>query len=237
MNESVKGKSGGSLIENPALPPENLAESFFHKLSQPIGAMYASLELGLMSDDARQLKSAIEAGLTQLERLRWLFQIAREFFATDFCARARSISLRECIQAAVNDSRPLADAKEIRFTTSADQDSQVLADPVYLRDAIENLLTWCVKKSPNAAAITVRLLVPTETAQIEISDQAAYDSESAPNIFEPFPPGVQIGPGEAGNLDLALSQRIVRAFGGDVELHATPNGTNCFRISLPRQTS
>lgn len=237
VNENVKRESGASLVENPVLPPENLAESFFHKLSQPIGAMYASLELGLMSDDAKQLKSAIEAGLTQLERLRWLFQIAREFFATDFGARARVVSLRECIQAAVSNSLPVAEAKKIRFVISGDQDSQVLADPVYLRDAIENLFTWCVRKNPNAAAITVKLLFPAGRTQIEISDEASYDPESAPNIFEPFPPGVQIEPGESGNLDLALSQRIIRAFAGDVELRATATGKNCFRVVLPRQNS
>src|SRR5690242_17413705 len=153
VNEGVNRASGCSPVEHPALPPENLAESFFHKLSQPIGAIYASLEVGLMSDDARQLKAAIEAGLTQLEVLRWLFQIARQFLATDFCVRARSISLRECIAIAVNDWRPLADAKEITFLISAPQDSHVLADPIYLRDAVGNLLSRSVRSSHRTSVI------------------------------------------------------------------------------------
>jgi two-component system sensor histidine kinase SenX3 len=237
VNEGVNRASGSSPVEHPALPPENLAESFFHKLSQPIGAIYASLELGLMSDDAKQLKAAIEAGLTQLERLRWLFQIAREFFATDFCARARSISLRECIQTAVNDSRPLAEAKKISFVVSADEDLHLLADPGYLCDAIENLVNWCIRKSPHTGVIKVAALGSAATAQIEISDDSSYYPELASNIFEPFPPGVPIRPGESGNLDIALSQRIIQTFGGEVELRATPNGKNCFRIVLPRHNS
>lgn len=222
------------LAGNPALLPENLAETFFHKLSQPIGAIYASLEVGLMSDDARQLKAAIEAGLTQLEVLRWLFQIARQFLATDFCVRARSISLRECIAIAVNDWRPLADAKEITFLISAPQDSHVLADPIYLRDAVGNLLSRSVRSSHRTSVISVAIVASGSTAQIEISDQTPYDARSGENPFEPFPLGVQIGPGESGNLDLALSQRIIRAFGGDLELRGTPKGNNCFRIVLPR---
>ena len=235
MTESLN--RGSSLVENPALPPENLAESFFHKLSQPIGATYASLEVGLMSDDSRQLKAAIKAGLTQLELLRWLFQIARQFLATDFRFRARSISLCECIQAAANDSRPLADAKEISLFISAQQDSHVLADPVYLREAVENLLSRCIRNSERTDVISVEVLASGSTAQIEISDQSPYDAQSAENLFEPFPPGVQIGPGESGNLDTALSQRIIRAFGGNVELRATPEGKNCFSIVLRRQNS
>lgn len=233
MTESMN--RGTSLLEAPALPPESLTESFFHKLSQPIGAMYASLELGLMSDDATQLKTAIEASLAQLERLRWLFQIAREFFATDFCARARNISLRGCVEAAVNDLRPLAEADGITIDISVKQDSEVLADPVYLRDAIENLLSRCIRNNAQTSVINLIVFASGNTAHIELSDQSRYDAQSAETVFEPFPPGVQIGPGESGNLDLALSQRIIRAFGGNLELRATAQATNYFEIVLPRQ--
>lgn len=233
MTESLNRDT--SLLEAPALPPESLTESFFHKLSQPIGAMYASLELGLMSDDATQLKTAIEASLAQLERLRWLFQIAREFFATDFCARVRNISLRGCVEAAVNDLRPLAEADGITIDISVKQDSEVLADPVYLRDAIENLLSRCIRNNAQTSVINLIVFASGNTAHIELSDQSRYDAQSAETLFEPFPPGVQIGPGESGNLDLALSQRIIRAFGGNLELRATAQATNCFEIVLPRQ--
>lgn len=227
-----------SLLESSSpLPPESLAESFFHKLSQPIGAMYASLELGLMSEDSKQLKAAMEASLAQLERLRWLFQAAREFFATDFCAKARNISLRECVEAAMNDSQPLAEAKQIRLWLTIDQDAPVLADIVYLRDALENLLSRCIRNSGRSAEINLKIATEAEKVQIKICDQSRFDDQSVENAFEPFPPGLQIGPAEPGNLDLALSQRIIRAFGGEVELRPSTNGTNCFVITLPRQTS
>lgn len=235
MTESLN--PGSSLLEKPALTPENLIESFFHKLSQPIGAMFASLELGLTSDDPAQLRSAIEASLTQLERLRWLFHIAREFFATDFCARALSISVRECVETAVKDSRPLGEANGVSIAISVKQDSQVLADPVYLRDAIENLLTRSIRNNAQTSVITLEVFARGDTAHIELSDQNRYNAESADNVFEPFPPGVQIGPTEPGNLDLAFSQRIIHAFGGSIELRSTAKGMNCFAIALPRRNT
>ncbi len=227
-----------SLLEKPSpLPPESLAESFFHKLSQPIGALYASLELGLASDDPKQLKSAIEAGLTQVERLRWLFQVAREFLTVDYSARARTLSLRECSQTALNDAMPLAESKGVRFSISVDQDEQVLADPVHLRNAIENVLSHCVRSNSAGAEIKLRITNRDNRAQIQISDQSRFNAESADGIFQAFPPGAQIGPGQSGNLDLALSQRIFRCFGGEIELRATPEQTNCFEITLPLQNS
>lgn len=230
--------SGTPVLENPSpLPPENLAESFFHKLSQPIGALYASLELGLMSDDSKQLKAAIEAGLTQLERLRWLFQAAREFFTIDFGAKTRKVSLRECVEAAVKDAEPLAESRQVHFSFSGNQDAQVLADPVYLRDAIENVLSRCVRNSGRGAEIRLDIAINENASCVVISDQVRFDSQSNENVFEPFPPGVQIGPGQPGNLDLALSQRVIRAFGAELTLKASAAGTNQFEITFPRHNS
>ena len=227
-----------SLLDKPSpLPPENLAESFFHKLSQPIGALYASLELGLMNDDPKQLKAAIEAGLTQVDRLRWLFQAAREFFTIDYCAKTRNVSLRECVSAAVNDTKPLAESKEVRFSLSLGEDAQVLSDPVHLRNALENVLSRSIRNSLAGTEVKLELAADSATARVRISDQSSFDSAAAELIFEPFPPGVQIGPGQPGNLDLALSRKIIRCFGGDVELRSTADGTNCFEIALPRHDS
>jgi signal transduction histidine kinase len=230
--------SGSSILETPSpLAPENLAESFFHKLSQPIGALYASLELGLMSDDSKQLKAAIEAGLTQLERLRWLFQAAREFFTIDFAAKERKVSLRECVEAAVKDAEPLAESRQVHFSFSAREDAEVLADPVYLRDAIENVLSRCVRNSAPGAKISLRVAIQANANSVVISDQVRFDSQSSHSVFEPFPPGVQIGPGQPGNLDLALSQKIIQAFGGELTLKASSTGTDQFEITLPRHNS
>jgi len=230
--------ASSSLLGTPSpLPPENLAESFFHKLSQPIGALYASLELGLMNDDPKQLKSAIEAGLTQLERLRWLFQVAREFFTIDYCAKAEEVSVRECVTPAVKDATPLAESKQVRVSIFVRQDAEVLVDPVHFRNAVENLLSHCIRRSAGGTNIKVEIRAEGNTARIEISDQSRFDSEFAQAAFEPFPPGVQIGPEQSGNLDLCLSQRIVRCFGGEIHLRATAERTNCFEVTLPRHHS
>ena len=230
--------SGSSVLETPSpLSPENLAESFFHKLSQPIGALYASLELGLLSDDSKQLKAAIEAGLTQLERLRWLFQATREFFTIDFAAKARKVSLRECVEAAIKDAEPLAESRQVRFSFSGKLEAEVLADPVYLRDAIENVLSRCVCNSASGTAVSLQVAIRANANCVVISDQVRFDSQSSHTVFEPFPPGVQIGPEQPGNLDLAWSQRIIQAFGGELTLKASSAGTNQFEINLPRHDS
>ena len=117
------------------------------------------------------------------------------------------------------------------------QDSQVLADPVFLRDAIENLLNRFIRNNAPRSVINFEVFATGDTAHIELSDDSRYDAGSADNVFEPFPPGVQIGPAEPGNLDLAFSQRVIRAFGGNLELRSTAKGTSCFAITLPRQNT
>lgn len=218
---------------SPQLSPEGLLDSFFHKLSQPIGALYGSLELGQLSDDPRELRVAIDAGLLQVERLMWLFQVTREFFGTDFKANARSISLRECLQSALDDARPLAEASRLVIQTSFQQDIQVVADPNHLLHAIENVLARSIRGSAPGAQMTVELLAHDGVATVRISDQVPCSPDLPESVFEPFPPGAQIGKGKAGNLDLALSQRILRSFDGDIRLCLTQQDTHQFEIVLP----
>jgi len=212
---------------------EGLLDSFFHKLSQPIGALYGSLELGQLSDDPRELKAALEAGLLQVERLMWLFQVTREFFGIDFNANARSISLRECLQSALDDAKPLAEASQVVIQTSLPRDIQVVADPNHLLHAIENVLARSIRGSAPGTGMTVDLMSHDGVANVRIADQVPCSPDLAERAFDPFPPGSQIGQGKTGNLDLALSQRILRSFDGDIRLSLTPEHTHQFEIILP----
>jgi signal transduction histidine kinase len=215
------------------LSAEGLLDSFFHKLSQPIGALYGSLELGQLSEDPKELKAAIDAGLLQVERLMWLFQVTREFFSIDFSANSRPVSLRECLQSALDDTKPLAETSQVVIQPLLQQDLKVVANPNHLLHAIENVLARSIRHSPPGAAMTVELLAHADAATVRISDQVPCSPDLAEKAFEPFPAGAQIGPGETGNLDLALSRRIVRSFAGDVRLRLTPQRTQQFEIVLP----
>jgi signal transduction histidine kinase len=217
----------------PQLPPESLIEAFFHKMSQSIGALSAALEMGSMSDDPKELRAAVEHGMPQMERLLWLFEVSRRFFATDFRANSCLVSVRKCLEEATNDALPLADSAQVTLSTTISRDAEVVANPTYLRDAFENVLTTSIREIKPGSKINIELLVTDSQCCVLIGDETLYQPGTAEAAFDPFPAGTDTVGQRSANLDLALSRRIMRAFDGDLTVEQRANGMRQFVILLP----
>jgi K+-sensing histidine kinase KdpD len=217
----------------PQLPPESLIEAFFHKMSQSIGALSAALEVGSMSRDPAQLRAAIDHGMPQMERLLWLFDVTRRFFATDFRANSCLVSVRKCLEDAVNDALPLAESAQISLETAISGDAMVLANPNHLRDAVENVLITSIRESNPGSKVSIEVSERENQCCVLVCDEIPYRDSTAQSIFDPFPAGSECVGERSANLDLALSRRIVRAFDGDLTLEPRANGRRQFVILLP----
>jgi signal transduction histidine kinase len=217
----------------PQLPPESLIEAFFHKMSQSIGALYAALEMGSMSDDPKELKAAIEHGMPQMERLLWLFEVSRRFLGTDFRVDSCIVSLRKCLEEATKDALPLAESAQVNLSTTISRDAEVVANPTHLRDALENVLTTSIRESKPGSKVNVELSATDNQSRVLIADETPYRPRTAESAFEPFPAGTDTIGERSANLDLALSRRIVRAFDGDLSMEPRANGMRQFVILLP----
>ena len=114
--QDVTEKTASGKRKPADLQPETLIDVFFHKLSQPLGALYGTIEVALMSDDPKEHKAALETGLDHIERLLWLFQVTRTFFGTDFRARGQRTSLCECLKAAMENCLQKAPDINIVYT-------------------------------------------------------------------------------------------------------------------------
>ncbi|MFL6437782.1 MAG: sensor histidine kinase [Terriglobales bacterium] len=215
------------------LPPESLIEVFFHKMSQSIGALSAALEVGSMSRDPAQLRAAIDHGMPQMERLLWLFDVTRRFFATDFRANSCLVSVRKCLEDAVKDALPLAESAQISLETAISRDAMVLANPAHLRDAIENVLITSIREGNPGSKVSIEVSERDDRCCVLICDETPYGDSTAQSIFDPFPAGTDTVGQKSANLDLALSRSIVRAFDGDLTMEPRVNGLRQFVILLP----
>jgi len=215
------------------LPPESLIEAFFHKMSQSIGALYAALEMGSTSHDPTELRALVEHGISQMERLRWVFEVSRRFFGTDFRVGACAVSIRKCLEEATNDALPLADSAQINLSTTISGDATAVVNPTHLRDALENVLTTLIRESKPGNKINIELSVTDDQSCVLIGDEGPYCPGTAESAFDPFPAGTDAAGERSANLDLALSRRIVRAFDGDLTLKPRANGMRQFVILLP----
>jgi signal transduction histidine kinase len=229
---AISGSTSDANQDSGLLTPESLIEVFFHKLSQPLGTLYGTLELASMSSEPARHKAAIASGLEQIEKLKWLFQIMRRFFGEDFTQDCERVSLKSILEDAVQNCRPLADDRGVAIRCKLENELLVLANPRHLAHALENLLAHSIKSSKSGGTVQIEARCEESLIIARIADDAQWNPEQVANMFDPFPPGKELLPGDADHLDTCLSRRIIQAYGGDVAVRFTPALTRVLEITL-----
>ncbi|MEA2601672.1 MAG: hypothetical protein QOF89_2664 [Acidobacteriota bacterium] len=151
---------------------------------------------------------------------------------------AHPVDLTSVINAAVDTSRPAADAKDIRLHVVLDFGAgMVLGDPVRLQQVVWNLLSNAIKFTPKHGRVYVQLERINSHIEVIVSDTGpGIDEEFLPYVFERFRQADSTTTKKHGGLGLGLS--IVRHL---VELHGgTIEAGNCedrqgalFTVKLP----
>ena len=110
------------------------------------------------------------------------------------------------------------------------------ADPVRLRQVLDNLVANALTHADAERPVTVRLTVSPDSVDVAVSDTGSgIPREELARIFEL---GVRLDSEKAGSgLGLALSRAIVDAHGGALEVASRPGEGSTFTVVLPRRTS
>jgi heavy metal sensor kinase len=131
----------------------------------------------------------------------------------------------------------LAEEKRQMIGVEAEQQFEVNADPVILRQVLINLLDNAIKYSPVGGKILVRVAAfDGDTLAIEVQDSGpGIASEHRDRVFDRF---YRIDSGrsrDAGGtgLGLAIAKWGAEAHGGCLELYCPPDGGTIFRVVLP----
>jgi signal transduction histidine kinase/ActR/RegA family two-component response regulator len=151
---------------------------------------------------------------------------------------AQPVDLTTVINAAVDTSRPAADAKDIRIHVVLDFGAgYVLGDPVRLQQVIWNLLSNAIKFTPKGGRVQVQLERINSHVEITVSDSGpGIDEEFLPHVFERFRQADSSITRRHGGLGLGLAivRHLVELHGGSVEAsnQADRHGA-IFAVKLP----
>jgi signal transduction histidine kinase len=215
-----------------------------HDLRSPLGTI--QMAMGLLGDPEMQL-SAEEIGhiahsaqrqtrhmLALIEDLLDVAQIEAGRLELD----PDPIDVAPFLAEVVLRHNALAEDKGTQVTLQAVAPGLVIADPHRLRQVMDNLISNAVKYSPAASTVCVRAAQQADCWRISVSDEGpGITPDDRPHLFEEFarlsarPTGGETSTG----LGLAITQRIVEAHGGQIDVDSEPGHGATFWFTLPRQ--
>lgn len=214
-----------------------------HELRTPLNTIRLwsrMLAEGRLSEgDAAQGARILErSALAQQQLVEDLLDVSR-MLRGQLRLELRSSPLVEVVDAAIAQTKPLAQARQVRLCADlAGGSVPVRADVVRIQQVAWNLLTNAVKFTPADGRVDVRLYPVDNRMELEVRDTGVgIEPEFLPFVFDRFRQGRGAGTGRRDGglgLGLAIAKQLVELHGGSICAESRGKGQGAtFRVRLP----
>ncbi len=140
------------------------------------------------------------------------------------------------LQAIVRWHQQLAQTKAIRIALDVQSVGIIQADPIRLRQVIDNLISNAVKFSPAGTTVYVRAKLIEAGWYLEVQDEGpGLSDEDKGRLFQHFVrlSAVPTGGEKSTGLGLAITRQIVDVHGGEIGVDSTLGNGATFWVKLP----
>lgn len=213
-----------------------------HELRNPLTVLQSSLQLLVRRldshpDDLETLRYRAETAFRQTRQLGHLVSDlvnATQLRSGKYRLELEPIRLDRLVAETVDAVQPIAHEQQIEF--GAHEPVTITADVRRLEQVVFNIVQNAITYAPNTERIDVRVIRIGDTAAIEVEDYGrGIPSAEIPNLFTRF---YQVKrddrPSRSGlGLGLYISQQIVEAHHGRIEVESEEGKGTTFRILLP----
>jgi two-component system OmpR family sensor kinase len=217
-----------------------------HELKTDVAIVKSSLQLlSMRKRTVEEYSRGLTLSLEDFSRLEMtvqrMFTLARlEQPAENHGAGVSppSCSLREAMEDAVHQSRPLAELKSIAVSVEFAADAEV---PIDCRDALllcSNILLNALQHSPEASTVQVAATVDQGVIELTVCDHGeGIPDEDRAHLFEPFYRGDPSRSRKSGGTGLGLSicKAICERAGGSIAVTNGAGGGARVTVKLPAE--
>jgi signal transduction histidine kinase len=217
---------------------DELVASVSHELRTPLTSILGYLDLAI-EDPALpgHLRSDLDIAERNAERL---LGIIADILAASSSSDSAEVSLaptsidaREVVRAAAQALTPRAASRAIVIDTTGLEEAFVWADPLRLRQVVDNLLSNAIAYNRDGGTVDLGTTSDGDSTWILVRDTGVGIAESdRARLFQRFYKAGAARRSGTG-LGLAISREIVRAHGGEIGLHSTLGVGSTFIVKIP----
>jgi len=238
---NILAEQGETLTRANRVKTEFLA-SMSHELRTPLNAIIGFADL-LLASQREELSPRARESLERIRRngthlltlINDVLDLAKaESGRVD--VRVEVIDASQLVRACVAEVDSLRQGKTIELVVDAPPALEMTTDPQRLRQILLNLLSNAIKFTEEGE---VKVIVTTEGAEVRIAVNdtgLGIPEHQIPELFREFRQ-LDTGDGKryAGTgIGLALSRRLARALGGEIDVASTNGKGSTFTVVLPR---
>lgn len=210
-----------------------------HDLRNPLAgiAMTAELLIEELSEiqHRKDVHRILEASRAMADLLTRFLDINR-IESGQIHPELEPLELKEFCQFQLERHEQMAHAKEQVLKLEAVESLYVLADPRFLREVVDNLISNAVKYSPKARSIRTVIDQEAGWGALSVVDEGpGFTEQDKKRVFGRFAKlSAQPTGGEASvGLGLSIVKHMVEAMGGQIILESEPGQGSSFKVRLP----
>jgi signal transduction histidine kinase len=143
------------------------------------------------------------------------------------------VDASELVRAAAEAMQPRAASRAISIDLSGVEPAEVWADPMRLRQVVDNLISNAISYNKDGGTVFVGTTTDGASSWILVRDTGiGISEEDRSRLFQRYyQAGAERRSGTG--LGLAITRDIVRAHGGEIGLHSSPGVGSTFIVKLP----
>jgi two-component system, sensor histidine kinase and response regulator len=209
-----------------------------HDLRHPLSSLGLIAELlqaeDLTAQERHASVSQIRSMCSEMARLVDGVLVASRLEAGVFSVEPRAVAVSAVVEPMLAVFTPVAGRRRVALAFEGSLDLQVRADPLKLRQALDNLVANALKFTPRGGRVRLRVWREGEQAVFEVADTgpgiAPAERES---IFDRYKQGSRGRAAGGAGLGLAIARGIAEAHSGSISVTTGDLGGAAFRIVLP----
>ncbi|MDN3357291.1 HAMP domain-containing sensor histidine kinase [Actinomadura sp. DC4] len=217
---------------------KTMVSDIAHELRTPLSNVRGWLEAvedGISNPDEELVSSLLEEALL-LQRVIDDLQDLAMADAGQLRLHPEDVRLGDVLAQVAAAHRARAGEADVALTVRVEDDVDVHADPVRLRQVVGNLVSNALRHTPPGGTITVHGRRDGEWIQIDVTDTGSgIDAADLPHVFDRFWRAEKSRTRQAGGsgLGLPIVRKLAETHGGTVTAASEPGRGSTFTVKLP----